>query len=105
METPDLLTLLNELNALKIQMNEVICTTCVCCDKKRNTLNGLLTYDQALLLSDVDHIMEDTPCPTCDHCTKFAIIKPLYDVKKQEVYDAMNIIYERTYQTNPFKIK
>jgi hypothetical protein len=104
MATPDLSLLLSQLNSLKIQMNDVLCMPCECCDLKRVVLNGLVTYDRPLGLTEVDHIMNGIPCPTCDHCTQLGIVKPLYDDKKQEVYDAMNIIYEKTYQTNPFKV-
>ena len=104
MTTPDLSLLLSQLNALKIQMNDVFCTPCECCDMKVIVLNSLLTYDRPLSLSDVDHIMSGVHCPTCDHCTQLAIVVPLYDAKKQEVYDALNIIYDKTPETNPFKI-
>lgn len=98
----DLGTLLNQLNDLKLQLSAANDLPCLCCGTKQAILNGLISTDRPLSLSEVDMIMTDQPMTPCLKCQQINSLKPQFVALQQQIDQAINTTYGVS--ENPFNL-
>jgi hypothetical protein len=98
----DLGTLLDQLNALKLQIFSANQLPCLCCQTKQAILNGLVSIDRPLGLSEVDMIMTGQCMIPCSRCEQLALLQPQFMSLQQQADQAINTTYGVT--ENPFNL-